>query len=54
MAAPPPKGQSDGAAAGARPKKETVLELSKYLDKVVRVKFQGGREGARFFVDCCP
>ncbi|ELU14316.1 hypothetical protein CAPTEDRAFT_142894, partial [Capitella teleta] len=25
-------------------KKETILDLSKYLDKPVRVKFSGGRE----------
>lgn len=32
-----------------RQKKETLLsaELGKYLDKKVRVKFQGGREGKR-------
>lgn len=27
-------------------KKDTVLDLNKYLDKAVRVRFQGGREGA--------
>lgn len=27
-----------------RPKKESILELSKFIDKQVRVKFQGGRE----------
>ena len=26
-------------------KKETILDLSKYLDKPIRVKFSGGREG---------
>ncbi len=26
-------------------KKDTVLDLNKYLDKAVRVRFQGGREG---------
>ena len=25
-------------------KKESIVDLSKYLDKAVRVKFQGGRE----------
>ena len=29
-----------------RKKKESIFELSKFLDKTVRVKFQGGREGA--------
>lgn len=27
-----------------RKKKESIFELSKFLDKIVRVKFQGGRE----------
>ncbi|XP_068711691.1 U6 snRNA-associated Sm-like protein LSm7 [Montipora capricornis] len=27
-----------------RKKKESIFELSKFLDKTVRVKFQGGRE----------
>ena len=26
-------------------KKETILDLSKYLEKPIRVKFSGGREG---------
>ncbi|PNJ01567.1 LOW QUALITY PROTEIN: LSM7 isoform 5, partial [Pongo abelii] len=25
-------------------KKESILDLSKYIDKTIRVKFQGGRE----------
>ncbi|XP_040983597.1 U6 snRNA-associated Sm-like protein LSm7 isoform X3 [Aquila chrysaetos chrysaetos] len=39
-----------GVSAGARPhdkekkKKESILDLSKYIDKTIRVKFQGGRE----------
>lgn len=28
-----------------RKKKESIVDLSKFLDKKVRVKFQGGREG---------
>ncbi|XP_065183850.1 U6 snRNA-associated Sm-like protein LSm7 [Sycon ciliatum] len=32
--------------AGERKKKESILELSRYLDKPVRVKFQGGREAS--------
>ncbi|OXV10532.1 hypothetical protein Egran_01707 [Elaphomyces granulatus] len=40
---------SGGAAAGAtpqqeKPKKENILDLSKYMDKEVNVKFNGGRE----------
>eukprot|EP00074_Homo_sapiens_P102361 XP_016882358.1 U6 snRNA-associated Sm-like protein LSm7 isoform X1 [Homo sapiens] len=27
-------------------KKESILDLSKYIDKTIRVKFQGGREGS--------
>ncbi|CAG8502781.1 2540_t:CDS:2 [Acaulospora colombiana] len=29
----------------AKPKKESILDLSKYMDKKIRVKFNGGREG---------
>ena len=28
-----------------RPKKENILDLTKYMDKQVNVKFNGGREG---------
>lgn len=28
-----------------RPKKENILDLSKYMDKQITVKFNGGREG---------
>jgi len=45
-------GDSAGAGAGAggshereRPKKENILDLSKYMDKKINVKFNGGREG---------
>ncbi|PWY64036.1 U6 snRNA-associated Sm-like protein LSm7 [Aspergillus heteromorphus CBS 117.55] len=38
-----------GAGGGAqqqqeKPKKENILDLTKYMDKEVRVKFNGGRE----------
>lgn len=33
-----------------RPKKENILDLSKYMDKKITVKFNGGREGG-FFKD---
>ena len=38
---------SGGAAAPQqeKPKKENILDLSKYMDKEVTVKFNGGREG---------
>ena len=28
-----------------KPKKESILDLAKYMDKQVTVKFSGGREG---------
>lgn len=31
--------------AGERPKKENILDLGKYMDKRITVKFSGGREG---------
>ena len=44
--------KSGGAGGGAhqqqqqeKPKKENILDLNKYMDKEVRVKFNGGREG---------
>ncbi|PYI05583.1 U6 snRNA-associated Sm-like protein LSm7 [Aspergillus sclerotiicarbonarius CBS 121057] len=41
--------KSGGAGGGAqqqqeKPKKENILDLNKYMDKEVRVKFNGGRE----------
>lgn len=40
-------GQQGGQAQGERerPKKENILDLSKYMDKEIQVKFNGGREG---------
>jgi len=34
-----------GAGQTERPKKENILDLSKYMDKQITVKFSGGREG---------
>lgn len=34
-----------GETTTERPKKENILDLSKYSDKEIRVKFAGGREG---------
>ncbi|CAB4391817.1 U6 snRNA-associated Sm-like protein LSm7 [Rhizophagus irregularis] len=31
-------------AQDTKPKKESILDLSKYMDKKIRVKFNGGRE----------
>ncbi|KAF1914572.1 hypothetical protein BDU57DRAFT_519637 [Ampelomyces quisqualis] len=36
--------QSGGAGQAERPKKENILDLSKYMDKQLTVKFSGGRE----------
>lgn len=40
-------GQKSGGGGGAqeKPKKENILDLNKYMDKEVQVKFNGGREG---------
>ena len=34
-----------GGAHGERPKKENILDLKKYMDQRITVKFNGGREG---------
>jgi U6 snRNA-associated Sm-like protein LSm7 len=42
------RGGGHGGAQGGdreRPKKENILDLSKYMDKQITVKFNGGREG---------
>ncbi|KAF4119879.1 U6 snRNA-associated Sm-like protein LSm7 [Geosmithia morbida] len=39
-------GASGGGGERERPKKENILDLSKYMDKQIAVKFNGGREGA--------
>lgn len=41
----PGTGHGQGGAAGERPKKENILDLAKYKDKKITVKFNGGREG---------
>ncbi|OZJ04658.1 U6 snRNA-associated Sm-like protein LSm7 [Bifiguratus adelaidae] len=33
-----------GSSASERPKKESILDMSKYMDQQIRVKFAGGRE----------
>lgn len=44
-------GRGGGARGGAnqsqaeKPKKENILDLTKYMDKEITVKFNGGREG---------
>ena len=44
------RGGSGGARGGGgqqaeKPKKENILDLTKYMDKEITVKFNGGREG---------
>lgn len=38
-------GRGGGAQAAEKPKKENILDLTKYMDKEITVKFNGGREG---------
>ncbi|KAI9808131.1 MAG: Sm-like protein lsm7 [Sarcosagium campestre] len=37
-------GSNANSGGGERPKKENILDLSKYMDKEINVKFNGGRE----------
>jgi small nuclear ribonucleoprotein (snRNP)-like protein len=38
-------GHGHGGGSSEKPKKENILDLGKYMDKQVTVKFNGGREG---------
>ena len=38
------------APAPERKKKESILDLTKFVDKGIRVKFNGGREGSLPFL----
>ena len=38
--------QQANAVDKEKKKKESILDLAKYLDKQIRVKFSGGREGS--------
>lgn len=42
----PGRGGAPGASQAEKPKKENILDLAKYLDKQINVKFNGGREGS--------
>jgi U6 snRNA-associated Sm-like protein LSm7 len=44
MSDPVTKPAGDAPSSSAPPKKESILELSKYMDAKVRVKCLGGRE----------
>ncbi|VDO05477.1 unnamed protein product [Rodentolepis nana] len=35
-----------------RPKKESIIDLSRFLDKRIRVKFSGGREATGLLKGC--
>lgn len=41
------RGGAQGGHDRERPKKENILDLAKYMDKQITVKFNGGREGKR-------
>jgi U6 snRNA-associated Sm-like protein LSm7 len=41
-------GRGGANTSGERPKKENILDLGKYMDKRIVVKFTGGREGTMF------
>ena len=38
------RGGGQAGQQAEKPKKENILDLTKYMDKEVRVKFNGGRE----------
>jgi len=38
------QGDRGGPGGADKPKKEPILDLSKYIEKQIRVKFNGGRE----------
>lgn len=42
------RGGRGGGHAGGERKKENILDLSKYMEKDIRVRFNGGREGTVF------
>ena len=45
------QGRGGGAQQSQeRPKKENILDLGKYMDKRITVKFNGGREGMIYHI----
>jgi len=40
----PPSGGGPGGPSSDKPKREAILDLSKYTNQQIRVKFTGGRE----------
>ena len=50
------RGGRGGGAPGEqreRPKKENIIDLNRFMDKELKVKFNGGREGMHKVL-CCP
>ena len=54
-------GHRGGGAAGGqqqqsaeRPKKENILDLSRFIDKDINVSFSGGREGLSILLHLLP
>ncbi len=45
------RGGGAAAAHSEKPKKENILDLTKYMDKQVNVKFNGGRESGLHILD---
>ena len=43
------RGGGHGGQQQERPKKENILDLTKYMDKEITVKFNGGRESMGSF-----
>ena len=39
------RAEGQGSGDREKPKKENILDLGKYMDKQITVKFNGGREG---------
>jgi hypothetical protein len=46
------RGGGAGGKDGGERKKENILDLNKYMDKAMTVKFSGGREG-EFYLWVC-
>ena len=42
-----------GSQVAEKPKKENILDLTKYMDKQITVKFNGGREGSLLLSMIC-
>lgn len=45
------RGGHNNQQQGERPKKENILDLTKYMDKEITVKFSGGREGVCYMAE---